>query len=318
MDLDLFDKKILHTLNQDVRATYTTIGKKVRLSKEVVNYRIKRLEKEGIIKAYVTIFGFGYWAYKVLIDFAKITQQREQEILTYLKNNPHVNWITPCSGGWDLVFAVMAKNPQQFDTIFREIINHLGNNLQNYKIATSIGSNTFGHTYLLGTTNQKKENKTTTREKNFDEKDKKIAQNIQTNARAKIVDLHKKTHLPPDTIIYRLKKMEEQGIIKRYRLILNPSKLGYNRHEIFLRCTNLTDEVINKFRNYARNNPNIEFFSRCTGAWDIEMTIHLKTNDELRTFILEVKQQFGNYIQNFETVTLFETYNYVYLPEELR
>jgi DNA-binding Lrp family transcriptional regulator len=112
--------------------------------------------------------------------------------------------------------------------------------------------------------------------------------------------------------------MEENSIIKRYRLILDPSKLGYNRYEIFIRCVNLTDAVINKFKEYAKQNPNIEFFSKCVGSWDIEFTVHFRSNEELRSFVLDVKEQFGDYIKNFESITLFETYNFISFPEELR
>jgi len=155
-------------------------------------------------------------------------------------------------------------------------------------------------------------------ELNFDEKDKKIARILHRNSRAKLIDIYKATKIPIDTIKYRIKKMEKNSIIKRYRLILDTSKLGYHRYEIFLRCIHLSDKVISKFKEYAKQNSNIEFFSKCVGSWDIEFTAYFKTSKELRNFILEVKQEFGEYIQKFETITLFETYNFVYLSEELR
>lgn len=315
--LDLLDKKILNLLNQNVRISYSELAKKTRSSKEVINYRVKRLIKEGIIKEFVTIFGFGYWAHKILVDFAKIDIKGEKEIINYLSNHPNVNWVTPCSGGWDLVFAVMAKNPEHFDRILRDIIKTIGSYLQDYKIATSIGSSTFGHTYILGSIKEPEKIERNVNLKEFDKKDKLIAKVLHKNARVKLMDIALKTKIPIDTVKYRIKKMEKNSIIKRYRLILDPSKLGYNRFEIFLRCINLSDEVINKFREYSKQNPNIEYFSRCVGSWDIEFTVHFKTNYELRKFIIDVKQYFGGYIQKFETVTLFETYNFVSFPEEL-
>ena len=112
--------------------------------------------------------------------------------------------------------------------------------------------------------------------------------------------------------------MEENLIIRRYRLILDPAKLGYNRYEIFIRCVNLTDPLITKFKEYSKQNPNVEYFSRCVGSWDIELTVHFKTNTELRSFVLDIKKEFGDYIKNFESVSLFNTYNFIYFPEELR
>ncbi len=319
MKLDLLDKKILNCLNENVRASYTEIARKVRSSKEVVNYRVKRLIDEGIIKEFVTIFGLGYWAYKLLIQFEKITPDEEREIINYLIKHSNINWITPCSGNWDLVFAIMAKDPAHFDLILRDVLTQIGKYLQNYKTSVSIGSQAFGHTYLLGSTNEtKKIKRNIIGQLDFDTKDKMIARILHKNARSKITDISSQTKIPVDTIKYRIKKMEKNSIIKRYRLILDPSKLGYNRYEIFIRCINLDDAVIRKFKEYARKNPNIEFMGRCVGSWDIEFTTHFKSNEELRDFVLEVKKEFGEFIKHFESVTLFETFNYVYFPEELR
>jgi len=53
-NLDLKDRKILYELDLNCRQSNAQIGKKVGLSKEVVKYRIKRMEEEGIISGYWT------------------------------------------------------------------------------------------------------------------------------------------------------------------------------------------------------------------------------------------------------------------------
>lgn len=318
IELDLIDKKILSALNQDVRATYSQIAKKVRSSKEVVNYRIKRLEKEGIIKEYVTITGFGYWPSKVLVSFSKITPVKEKEIIGLLLKNHNVNWLTSCSGDWDLVFTIMAKDPRHLDSVIRSVMIDLKEHVQDYKISTSVGSLTFGHNYLLGSIKEPEVKKRSYSGVEFDEKDKKIVKILLNDARARLLDISTKTGIPIDTVNYRMNKMEKNGIIKRYRMILDSSKLGYNRNEIFLRCVNLSDNVVEKFRHFSKIHSNVEYFSKCVGSWDVELTVHFKTNKELRDFIFELKKDFGDNIQKFELVNLFETYNFTYLPEELR
>ena len=39
----------------NARQSFREIGKKIRLSKEVVNYRIRNMEREGIIKGYYSL-----------------------------------------------------------------------------------------------------------------------------------------------------------------------------------------------------------------------------------------------------------------------
>jgi len=48
--IDLKDRKILYQLDLNSRQSLTQIGKNVGLKKDVVSYRIKRLQDEGVIK----------------------------------------------------------------------------------------------------------------------------------------------------------------------------------------------------------------------------------------------------------------------------
>ena len=53
-ELNLLDKKILYELDLNSRIPISTLAKNVRTSKETVNFRIKRLIKNGYIKGFVT------------------------------------------------------------------------------------------------------------------------------------------------------------------------------------------------------------------------------------------------------------------------
>ncbi len=53
--LDLKDKKILYELDKNARASISDIGRAVRLNKNTVNYKIKRLEEQKVILSYYTV-----------------------------------------------------------------------------------------------------------------------------------------------------------------------------------------------------------------------------------------------------------------------
>jgi Lrp/AsnC family leucine-responsive transcriptional regulator len=53
--LDDTDSKILATLQEDARQTYTAIGERLGIAHTTVYDRIKKLEKTGIIRKYTTI-----------------------------------------------------------------------------------------------------------------------------------------------------------------------------------------------------------------------------------------------------------------------
>ncbi len=88
--MDLKDKRILYQLDLNARQTNTQIAKKVGLSKDVVNYRIKSLEKEGIITGYYTIIDtskVGYFSFRVYLKLIDSTPVKEEEIINFLINS---------------------------------------------------------------------------------------------------------------------------------------------------------------------------------------------------------------------------------------
>jgi len=70
--IDLKDRKILYELDADCRKSNTYIGKRVGLKKDVVAYRIKRMQDEGIIRNFwtaVNTFKLGYQVFRIYINF---------------------------------------------------------------------------------------------------------------------------------------------------------------------------------------------------------------------------------------------------------
>jgi Lrp/AsnC family leucine-responsive transcriptional regulator len=67
--------------------------------------------------------------------------------------------------------------------------------------------------------------------KNIDEIDLTILEYLQSNikwsVRLRLRELAKKIRAPKSTIYYRFKKLEEHGIIKKYEVILDSEKLGF-------------------------------------------------------------------------------------------
>jgi len=94
--LDIKDKKILSILSANSRIPLTQLSKKVALSRDAVNYRIKNYEKKGIIQGYrtmVDISKFGYNANHLFIKLDNPCKTVEQKILSKLTNRPFLRSI---------------------------------------------------------------------------------------------------------------------------------------------------------------------------------------------------------------------------------
>src|SRR4030042_4038990 len=86
VDIDLKDRKILYELDLNCRQSNTQIGKKVGLKKDVVSYRIKRMQDEGIIRNFLTAintFKLGYQVYRIYINFQYVNSQIKERIIQH-------------------------------------------------------------------------------------------------------------------------------------------------------------------------------------------------------------------------------------------
>ncbi|MBW2987613.1 Lrp/AsnC family transcriptional regulator, partial [Candidatus Woesearchaeota archaeon] len=113
MLIDKKDRKILYELDKNARASYSQISKKVGLSTEVVHYRIKKLEKKGIITGYHSLPNFhklGLMHFKICIKFNGIPLKTEEEFYSKVKKIPQVIWIASCRGEWDCFISCTVKD----------------------------------------------------------------------------------------------------------------------------------------------------------------------------------------------------------------
>src|SRR3989338_4309993 len=123
--LDVKDRKILEQLDLNARQSNSQIAKKVRLSKDVVNYRIKQLEKNGIIKGYYSVLDIaklGYVTYKLMLTFQNTTSEIEKEIIDYFIKSPHVGWLVSCDGYYNLMVIAWVKSSIVFNNFFTDFL----------------------------------------------------------------------------------------------------------------------------------------------------------------------------------------------------
>src|SRR3989338_1136395 len=124
--LDMKDTRILYELDMDARQPLSKIARKVGLSKEVVNYRIKSMEKECIIQGYYTALDLskiGYMFCRIFIKFQNIGLEKEKKIINHIKSLPYVRWMYTIDGPWDLVFAVYVNNVKELERIHDDLMH---------------------------------------------------------------------------------------------------------------------------------------------------------------------------------------------------
>jgi Lrp/AsnC family leucine-responsive transcriptional regulator len=123
--LDKTDKEILTLLSKDGRASVAEISRKLRISRDIIKYRIERLVKLEVIQGFVAVanptkLGLPNMVF-VNISFLSVNPKREKMLIEYLKSEPYIIYAAKTLGRWDLNIEIYSKHNKHLDVILNGI-----------------------------------------------------------------------------------------------------------------------------------------------------------------------------------------------------
>lgn len=134
--LDKKDREILMILQENGRESLTNISKKVGLSIDSVNNRIKEMQNKGI-------FGFGISinphsiGYNLIVDnkikLHNITEEEKNKLIAHLKTHKSVIQISSLMGDFDLTCVIIAKNTEEYNKIAMQIRQKFSNIISDWR-----------------------------------------------------------------------------------------------------------------------------------------------------------------------------------------
>jgi len=314
--IDTKDRKILFELSKNCRIATTQLAKKVGLSQQTVDYRIKRLLKQKIIKSFITEIDIQKLAYErhiMYIQLKRIDEKKEEEILEYLVNHQFLTWVVTSTGKWSIILDIIAKDIQHVNSIVEGIKEKYGKYLGEYIIAPQIKYEFYNSKYYGF--KEEKNNSTAIEKYTPDEIDLKLLKILSNNARMELMQLSQKIHVASNTVKNRIKKLIESKIIKSFFVEPDKTALGYEQYNIQFMFENIDKEKEKQLMSYIKNHPNINFYYKPIGYWDLEIGVFVKNPGELRKIILEIRNTFADYIKIVDTVVFYEESKNNYIPE---
>ena len=118
MKLDQIDSKLLVLLQEDTKKTTKELSLILNLSVTAVYERIKKLEREGIIKKYVALLD-RYKINKGFVVFChvKLIQHTRENIATFEQQVVQLTEVLECfhvSGDYDYILKVFVENMEEY------------------------------------------------------------------------------------------------------------------------------------------------------------------------------------------------------------
>jgi Lrp/AsnC family leucine-responsive transcriptional regulator len=315
--LDAFDKRILFELDKNSRIPETKLAKLIGRSKESIRYRVKKLIEDKIILGFdlwIDPTKIGYYTSKIYLNLANIPMKKK-EFIEYIKKDKRLFWLGIAEGAWNAGLTFIVKSNREFFELKNDIFTKFKDLILESKTASLVSVHFHDKTFLYKTQTKFRVMFEEPKKEKLDGISIKILKSLFKNSKENIATIAHDNNTTVDIVKNRIKKLEENNIIKRYTIAIDYEKLGYEFFKTFLYFKNLKREDEERLMKYCENNPNIIHLVKQISPWDIELETICEDYKQYNEIINNLTQEFSSIIINVETAIMSE--NYIFPAEKM-
>ncbi|MCF7872009.1 Lrp/AsnC family transcriptional regulator [Candidatus Woesearchaeota archaeon] len=314
-NIDKKDERLLLELYNNGRASITEMASKIGLSKEATNYRLKRLQNEGILLKIVPIIDFsalGYSTYRIQVLLNPEGKKKKAEIEEELKKLKILSWLVKLSGAWDYVFLFNSRSNLEFSKTYEEFIIKFGKYIDK-KISSLVFSIThFPLTYLYGGERNYLKQEMKTKNFSLDENQKKIIELLEEDGRITLLEMARRMDVSLTTVKYHLQILEKKRIIFSYKPLINLDKFNYEHFKVMIELADTSQKKI--LKEVLTNNPHTVYITDAWGKYDLEFECHYKSIHDLLRYIEKLEESI--YIKKYDLIFTNEELLINGMPDE--
>lgn len=303
--MDKIDQKLLAELDINLKIPLSILARKIRISQQHADYRIKRLIKEGFITKFGTIINLkslGLEHYRIFFNFNYNSKYSNKEILEFLKNQKGVYWAARTGGKFDLHIVLFVRDFEEFDNFIDYFNQTFPNLINDYKACYVLEHEILKHKFFSKNYQIIKYGYNEKLEK-IDELDKKILNEIKDNCRLSALEISKDKQTSYKTIINRIKNLEKRKIILGYRIFIKSKEK--NPYLILISFRNYNKLEEKKLLSYLESNNLTTQFLRMFGQWQLYIHARAENPEKIQEMIIEIKNKY-QIIESFEIIPIFE------------
>ena len=219
--------------------------------------------------------------------------------MNQIEKSEYVTYFGPIIGKWNFAFDIILKSKKDLERVLSELFYVYKDKIKQYIINSTPIDRGFFPAKIFGSNFEEKVHQAKKIE--LSKIDFKILKILRNNSRVEYTELSKKLNLTGNAIRYRIKNMEDSEIIDSYTIAMDYSKLGIEFYNLQIK---FSDYNFSKLKKFLRENKKVKYFYKHIGNpnWDLDIGLLIKNSKELRDFLIEIKNKFG---ENMEINDIF-------------
>lgn len=143
----------------------------------------------------------------------------------------------------------------------------------------------------------------------LDSFDKAILYELDLNSSQSVAELGKRLGVSRDKILYRMKRLQSDGIIEGFTAAIDTQKLGLFVYKTYLRIER-NEKRVDALIKFLLEHPFTSYVAELDGAWDINFAVYARNPASFYKIQNEVLLEFSDIIKNFSVYTIVEAYKF--------
>ena len=315
--LDSKDLKLVYWMNKDAKLTSKRLAYLLNTSREVVEYRFKRLKEQNIIKKQIALVNtsiLGYDSFLLLLELQNYSPAKEVEISEKIKNHSNTKWLIKCTGHWDLQVAITARDRKELKKVVDEITLICSETLRSYDFTYNIEFLKKENLGFLIDKEYKSEYKKSKKLK-LKAKDELLLKLLAYDSKTTFLELANKTGLNVETVKSRIKHLTDAKVIVGHQMIVDLSRIGYLNHYIFMRINDLSETLEASIKTFFETLPAVVFVERLLGAWDLRIQVVAEDINIFEQTLQQIREFLSEHLTSYESCIMLEELKRNSMPE---
>ncbi|NQU78506.1 AsnC family transcriptional regulator [Candidatus Woesearchaeota archaeon] len=321
--VDNKDLKILEIVTEQGKVPLKKISSEMRMPKESVAYRLKRLEQLNILRncvAKINMTKFYQNSYYILFRFRKTSPELLKQRVKILVSSPYVMWVGSLSGKYDLAASFITRDTSDLLDFMRGVEARFADTHYELMTYTREFKNSFKD--IFRTAKGLPEPAKGFMMRSFspeqlispDDKDFIIIYALSKNARITNAELAKLTGLSEEGVRQRIKQLEKNGIITGYRYLVNIYNMDHEIYAVFLRFENLNQKLEEEIKMYLQTLPEVYYSARFIGRYHVLVGLTARDRFHFQDLMGGLRNRFSDRLSGCQVHIVFGEHKHTYFP----
>ncbi len=321
MNLSEKQKRIISSVQYQGNVPLAQIAEETGYRPHVVRNTLDFLKEKGILTpcAFVDPKRLGLDQQAAYFSYLCDNEQERQKLHIFLRQFPQAAIVWEFTGEYQYQATIFADRMGVIDAFFGEISKNCRGHFQNKAVSMRKTWSLFRHKSLSdhpSALNSLDFGRDIPGEKliSLDELDRSILRQLTQSVLPSTMQVTRNLGLAKSTVVDRIKRLEEAGIICGYGYSLNASLCGIHGWRLIVWLKHCSDELCSDFYSFGQSHPNIKSIAYCVGSWDFELALRTENKKEISAIVQSIYSRYRENISSLKLLTVLGRIKFCMYP----